>query len=888
MTAGLFGGVRKTVLDNGMTVIVNEDRSSGVVALEMFVKVGSNHETDDVWGWSHGIEHMLFKGTERRGGGDVAREVSELGGMLNAGTWYESTSYYIVVPSDGFDHAVDIHADVLKHSAFRSDALDLERGVLVEELNMYRDIPDGVGFTLDELMSTAFIRHRYRRSVIGSVESLRETPREAIVDYFRRGYRASNMIYVVAGDVDADEAFAAIADAFGDMPPGEAELPTPVPEPEQTGFRHVALTGDVEAAYFKIGFHVPEETHPDMPALRVLGQLLGAGRSSRFHRRIVEEQGLVSQIGLVDVTGLDPGLLIIDGASEVADLEAALAAVYVEIQHFHRNSPRPEDLEKALNTVIAGFVSALESVQGQSSVLGHFEILGDYRLGETYAARIAEVTPDDVVRVASQYLRLEASTVLTYTPGPTGGHDRAGEAVLEARLRERIAASAGGAEARADRADAGRPIEVPAIAPSASGPDGEVVERTLPGEARLLVRRRPKLPTVALAVYGRAGLRFESRERQGASSLAARCLIKGTRTRSDEALAEEMERYAITLRPLADRDTAGFYVECLTGQLPRALDLFAEVLTEPAFGHDPVERERALTLADIRQEQDDTASVTMDAFRRRLFSDHPYGWNPLGTESSVRAIEREDLVAWHRRFFVMKNLSFAAVGDVDPLWLERELAARLASVPLGPAPAAPAMALRFPSRGEECRITRDKEQAVIVLGVPAPSLHADARFPLYVLDHILSDMSGRLFEELRNKRHLCYHTQSFYMPMEDAGAFGGFVGTSPERVEEAIDVLRAELERTREEPPTDDELRRSIAAITGNRLISMQSNGRQAAALARRQALGPGYAEVLRFPERIGAVTAADVLEVARSTLDLDRAVLAVLTARRDPVERQP
>lgn len=885
MAKGLFAGVRKKVLDNGLTVLINEDRAAGVVALEVFVKIGSNNETDDIWGWSHGIEHMLFKGTARRGVGDVAREVTELGGTMNAGTWYESTTYYITCPREGFTRALDIHADVLEHSAFREEDLDRERRVLVEELNMYRDVPDGVGFTLDELMNVAFTRHRYRRAVIGIAESLEKTSREAIVDYYRRGYVPANMVYVVVGDVDADDALAAIESTLGTIPARPPRLPAPDPEPEQTTFRHVALTGDIEEAYFKIAFHIPGERHEDTPALRVLTHLLGSGRSSRFHRNLVEEAGLVSHIGLMDVSSADPGVLIVDATAEPKDVEEAIAAVYVEARRFHDELVTEADLEKALNNVIAAFVSTLESVQGQASMLGHFELLGDHALADAYAAEIARVSAEDVRRVAARYLRFDASTVLTYLPGAPTEPDRSGEAALAERLRARIAEHPRATVASSGTAAGARRIELPSIAPSFEGKEGEIEERALPGGAPLLVRRRPKLPTVALAVYGRAGLRFERSDRLGAGTLATRCLLKGTRARSDEALAEEIERHAISIRPFSDRDTTGLYVECLTGQLPRALDLFAEILSEPAFDHDAIERERALLLADIRQEHDDTSAVTFEAFRSRVFGDHPYGWNPLGTETSAQAVTREDLVDWHRRFFVLGNLAFAAVGDIDADWLARELTARLDLVPEGPVPTPPPLVLATPTSLERCVLTRDKEQAVIVFGVPAPSMHSDMRFPLYVLDHMLSDMAGRLFTELRNTRNLCYHTQSFFSPLEDAGVFGAFVGTTPERVDEAIEALHGELERTRLEPPSAAELERSIAAITGKRLISMQRNGRQAAAMARRQALGPGYREVFAFPERIRAVTSAEILHAARTTLTLEQAVLAVLTPKGDEAQ---
>jgi zinc protease len=350
-------------------------------------------------------------------------------------------------------------------------------------------------------------------------------------------------------------------------------------------------------------------------------------------------------------------------------------------------------------------------------------------------------------------------------------------------------------------------------------------------------------------------------------------------------LAEEIERYGITLYPFSDRDTSGFYLEAMRSELDRALDLFADIISEPAFGAMEVEREREIVLADIAQEMDDTLEHTMKVFMSRLFGSHPYGRSLLGTPESVRAIARDDLMTWHRRFFVPSNLALAAVGDLVPDAFADALAARVARLRPGEAPEPPVLSipeLRAPDRTE---IARDKAQSVVVLGMAAPSAHSDDRFALAVLNGVLSGMGSRLWAELRDARHLCYYTGSFYSPLDGAGVFGAYIGTSPDRVEAAIESLMGELAKARDGLPTEEEWRRSINALVGGRLIGMQTNGSQAAAFARAEALGFGYRRVLEFPERVRAVTREDVLRVAREVITLDRHALVVLAPDRASAE---
>jgi predicted Zn-dependent peptidase len=269
----------------------------------------------------------------------------------------------------------------------------------------------------------------------------------------------------------------------------------------------------------------------------------------------------------------------------------------------------------------------------------------------------------------------------------------------------------------------------------------------------------------------------------------------------------------------------------------------------------------------------------MDLFRRRLFGSHPYGWNPLGTKESVERITREDLVRWHRAFFVTQNLSFAAVGDIDEEAFARKLEACLAGVPAGPRPETPSFEVPRLTEPAVDRVERDKEQAVVILGLTAPSLHAPERFAHAVLNSVLSGMDGRLFSELRERQHLCYYTGSAYTPLDDAGMFAAYIGTSPSLVEAATDGLRHELERIKREPPTDEEMTRAINGITGSHLIGLQRSGSQASAFARYTALGLGHEAVLAYADRIRAIRVGDVVAAAERTLDLSRAATAILTA---------
>ena len=271
----LHRGVLVARTGNGLRILLREDHRTPVAVCNVWVRVGSNREPDDVRGWAHGVEHMLFKGTAKRGETDFALEVADMGGTTNAGTGYETTNYHITCPAEHVTRAVDILHDALHHAAFDPEALDAEREVLVHENHMYDDQPSGFGVTWKWALELAFDESPYRHPIGGRDEALRETPRETIMQFWKRGYRPDQMTVVIVGDVDAETVLQTVVERFGaepacTLPP----LPDPAPEPPHDGLRYRLEQGDVQRVYGKIVLPGLAEDDPDRAVLSVLRQIL--------------------------------------------------------------------------------------------------------------------------------------------------------------------------------------------------------------------------------------------------------------------------------------------------------------------------------------------------------------------------------------------------------------------------------------------------------------------------------------------------------------------------------------------------------------------------------------------------------------------------------------
>jgi predicted Zn-dependent peptidase len=291
-----------------------------------------------------------------------------------------------------------------------------ERQVLIEENQMYRDRPAGFGKTWEELFRLGFTTHRYRNPIGGPDANLADTPRERILTHLHRYYVPGNIVYVVAGDVDPEEVFAAMAEVFADFPERPVAIDVSPAEPPQSAFRFKELPGDVNRVYGKLGFHIPGELHADADALAVFAHILGEGRSGRLYREVRERQGLVSSISVTSVNGFDPGLFIVDFQADADKAVDAVVAIMAEVGRFQREPVAPADLARTKQMVRSGYIFGLETAEGQASVLGHYATLGDLAAAAEYPERIAAVTAEQVMDVARRYFDLSPATLLLHAP----------------------------------------------------------------------------------------------------------------------------------------------------------------------------------------------------------------------------------------------------------------------------------------------------------------------------------------------------------------------------------------------------------------------------------------------------------------------------------------
>lgn len=400
-------------LSNGLTLVVQSDRSLPLVTLDMWVRVGSGDEPRAMAGASHFLEHMLFKGTQRLPVGEYDRRIEAAGGYLNAGTAMDFTHYYVSFPSAHFDAVLTDFADVLSNSTLDPVEVERERQVILEEIRRKNDNP--FGFLFDETVPSLYTAGPYRHTVLGSKDTVSALTRDQLFEHYQRFYAPANMTLVVAGAVDPEATHRQVQAAFGAL---DRPLRPWHATPEPVAFSPAAerhLTRDFKELYFIFSFPGPAEQGVEQAAsLDVLEAVLTGGRASRLVKVLQEEKALVSSISAYMPTSRHGMPLMIYGTCEPGKVEAVRQELSEQLRRLARDGVTADELSRSKRQVANAQLYAVETNNGRAGSLGYsYVLLGGPELATRYQEAVARTSEEAVIAVARQWLRPEAASLTT-------------------------------------------------------------------------------------------------------------------------------------------------------------------------------------------------------------------------------------------------------------------------------------------------------------------------------------------------------------------------------------------------------------------------------------------------------------------------------------------
>jgi zinc protease len=880
-------GVCEAVLPNGLKVLVLEKPGVPVVSHWVWYRVGAVDERPGETGLAHYLEHVMFKGTRQIRKGDIDHLTFAAGGSNNAYTFTDFTAYYFNFEASRWRLALEIESDRIRNCSFVPKEFEAERGAVLNEMHAAHDSP--AGYLDEDVDAAGYAVHPYHHPVIGWQQEVESVARSTVIGFYDRHYMPNNAILVVVGAVKAEEVVAAAAEAFREVAAGPAPPPVAEVEPPQRGEKRVVLPEDTDTPRVLAAWHTCRMGDDDDYVLDVASTILGGGRSSRLHQRLVERDRTCTDVSVWNETRKYPGRFKVwcEG-QQGADPRAVEAAVHEEIARLAAEGPSAREMEKARNHLLARDLFSRETAAGTAERLGMMEAARTWRIFADWPDRIRAVTADEVKGAMRRYFVPANRTVgwsipAEQAPLATPLPEAAAAAPAESAPAEAAPAMARKAEPPGEpdakptfRGGRERPLDLSIP----KGPAGAVriaprVE-TLPNGLTVLLQRHGTLPVVAFQAYVPAGQLVEAKP--GLALLVGDLLDEGAGERDAAEIAETVD----FLGALLETGATGAKARCLAKDADAVLDLLADVLLRPRFAESDLEKCRRTQLSEIAAEDDNPTVVGRKAFRRAIYGDHPYGRPTRGDAAAVEGITREDVVAHHRRWFTPERAVLAVTGDFDPEAMLAAVRKRFGEWKPGadPRPALPELK-RLPAPVRVDLPMEGKSQSNVYVGNLGVRRNHPDFVPLLVLDHVLGTGPGfsyRLSKDLRDEQGLAYTVYGTVSSSagEEPGAFQAFIACLGDDLPRAIDGILGHVKRIREEPVSEKELADAKSYLVGSQVFHYETCEQVASVLVDLQRFGLGFDYPERFPALVDAVTREDVLRVAKAHLDPEHGALVV------------
>jgi zinc protease len=819
--------VYKTVLENGMTILVMPRHHIPKVSLQLWYNVGSKDERSGEKGIAHLIEHMIFKGTSRLSESDITAITHKLSGYCNAFTSYDYTGYLFDMPSQNWKEMLPIMADCMRNCTFREEHLSSELKAVIQELKMYND--DYLSTLIERMVATIFADHPYHHPVIGYKQDLWSLKRDALVNFYYRHYVPNNATLVMVGDIDLEQAVLESEKSFAGIAPDPSYSKEEFYHGYDLQSHSVTLYRDIQQPMMLLAFVIPGTTAQQDYLFDIISWVLGAGKGSRLYRKLVDELGLVTEVESFVFDFFEHGLFFIhfqpkdprDTARIVEIIEQELFALSAELIS-------PEELERAVRKIEIDFLSLSENNQKLAYLLGKYYLAtGNERYLTSYTDYPRASIREEIQALVRDYLRPAVMHRGAVMPMAEGEHEY--WQMLQQRSDEEDARILGTISRQAVVEEAVHAANIIVAAPKPFA-FPKPHRAKLSNGIEVLFCHNPALPKVDCILDFKNKYYDDPVDQQGRSSFVADLLEEGTSKKSGPQIALEIESRGMELMTSAGHCS----ISMLSQDFQRGLTLLGEILSDSIFPEDSVEKIRDQMLADIKIFWDTPSQFAGQIAKEILYKDHPYAKNMLGTAETVSGLTRDQLFSAYKQTITPHGARIAIVGDLEQYDVVAILEQTLGGWTGPELPDTEFPALK-PLSAQTFDRQANRDQIVLCyvgLGITRESKDFDAvlLFDQIFGGGVLGSMNSRLFS-IREQTGLFYTINGSLLV--GAGKQPGMVLVktivSPDRLNEAERVIKALMDEGASTISADelDEAKRAVA----NSLVDHYATNRSTASV---------------------------------------------------------
>lgn len=815
-------------LPNGQILVVQEVKNNPIVTIDTWVKTGSVNETDSNSGVSHFLEHLFFKGTKLHPAGDFDRILESKGAIVNAATSKDFTHYYITLPSEYFNIALDLHADMLANPQIPRKELEKERKVVLEEISKDLNTPSRKVYeNLNEMM---YSYHPYKRRVIGSADVVSTIRREEILDYFNTYYFPSNMVTLVIGDVNTQEVIKKVSESFNKEYKKPVKKCCKKERPLTSQKRKTEYT-DSNTGYMMIGFRSAPIASCDTYALDLLAEVLGSGNNSRLYRNIKEQKGLVYSISANNGSFRDDGILFISANFIPTNINKVEKAIFDEISMIQRYGITEEELNIAKNMIEQETYYARESTSNIAKELGYtIALTGNTDFYENYINNIKKVTAKEVQTAAQKYLGINKSALSVILP----------------KSMENIST----------------PVPIVHKAEKVSE-NGGTTKYIADNKATLLINSHKNNDIIAMSIIAKGGEFLENKIGEG--TLMAATMLKGTEKYSAQELAKILEENGIKISPVCSDDTLTVNVLTTTSALNTTIEILDEILNHAVFDEYEIEKKRTELMSKIRQKRDVPMNIALENYKTMIYENSVYSHTNKIIEKNLPSLTRADVKSYYDRALDSKNIVVSVNGNVEHDKMIQAFGSMLHDKNRPLFKYSNYKVTKLNSHKSSYLKIKDLQTAWMFMGWQTDGVDNKKDFvTLKVLNTMMGGgMSSRLFRNLREQDGLAYQLGSSYAPKKLGGYFVTYIGTNPDTLNYSRDKIKGEIERLKKEFVSDTELADAKARLKGGFIIALEMNSEKAQTTGIFETLGFGYDFLPKYIKMIDEVTASDIINVA-------------------------
>lgn len=862
----------KFTLDNGLTVIVHEDRKAPIVAVSIWFHVGSKDEPEGQTGFAHLFEHLMFNGSENHDE-EFFGPFEQVGATaMNGTTWFDRTNYFENVPTPALDMALWLESDRMGHllGAVTQDKLDEQRGVVQNEKRQGDSQPYGkVEYRyLEGLFPPG---HPYRHSTIGSMADLDAASLEDVHQWFKDYYGAANTVLVLAGDIDTATARSMAEKYFGDIPAGPPVKRLKAMVPERSVDSHEVMYDRVPHTRSYRYWPVPGRTQRENIQLNLAASILGSGKNSRLYQALIYNNQLANTVSVYVENHELTSIFTVDvKLKEGSDLGEVNRIIDSELSNFIENGPTQDELDRVITQTNATLIRGLEQIggfSGKATALARGELYaGDPGFFRQSIDWMNNTNTGDIKRASARWLgpgRYQLD-VLPYGDYKT-------------------------AEAQVDRSKG-----MPAVGTLPDLAFPEIHRAELKNGLDVVLAERHAVPVINITLQFDAGYAADSFGKPGTADFTLSMLDEGTKKRSASDISLEAEKLGATLNTNSNLDMSSVSLSAMGNKLVPSLELFADVVRNPAFEQSEIDRLRPRWIGKIAQEKSQPVQLALRNLPPLLYGpDHAYGI-PLtgsGTEASISSLTREDLQSFHETWIRPSNGTLFVVGDttmeeilpqlekVFGNWRENRKAVprkNLANVDL-------------PSKARVFIIDKpDSPQSLILAGHVAPPTGVENNLDITTMNDILGgQFTARVNMNLREDKSWSYGAYTFMFDSRGQRPWMAYAPVQTDKTMESLQELEKEFDQyLGTMPATGDELSKSVHNNVNSLPGQYETGNAVMGAMLSNQRFGRNDDYVPTLKSQYEAIKLENVQGVAEKVLHPDK-LTWLIVGDRDEIEEK-